>query len=40
MKADADILHCLVARDINNYIALFRTEKMVFVNLKLNLKVQ
>lgn len=38
MKADADILHCLVARDINNYIALFRTEKKGIRKLKTEFK--
>ena len=23
MKADSDIVHCLIARDVNNYIAQF-----------------
>lgn len=27
LKADADIVHCLIARDVNNYCALFRTKK-------------
>ena len=27
LKADADIVHCLIARDVNNYIAQFRTKK-------------
>lgn len=34
LSADADILHCLICRDINNYIAQFRTKK----GLKLELK--
>lgn len=27
MKMDSDIVHCLIARDVNNYIAQFRTKK-------------
>lgn len=27
MKADTDIVHCLIARDVNNYMAQFRTKK-------------
>lgn len=27
LKADTDILHCLIARDVNNYISVFRTKK-------------
>lgn len=27
LKADTDILHCLIARDVNNYAAIFRTKK-------------
>lgn len=34
MNADSDIVHCLINRDINNYICLFRTKK----GLKLELK--
>lgn len=26
MKADSDIVHCLIARDVNNYVAQFRTK--------------
>ena len=26
MKADSDIVHCLIARDVNNYVAQFRTR--------------
>lgn len=38
MEADSDILHCLIARDINNYIALFRTEKNGVHKLKTEFK--
>lgn len=38
MKADADILHCLIARDINNYTALFREEKKGVRKLKTEFK--
>ena len=38
MKADADILHCLIARDINSYIALFREEKKGVRKLKTEFK--
>ena len=34
LKLDNDILHCLIAKDVNNYIAQFRTKK----GLKLELK--
>lgn len=34
LKFDNDILHCLIAKDVNNYIAEFRTKK----GLKLELK--
>lgn len=27
MKMDSDVVHCLIARDVNNYIAQFRTNK-------------
>lgn len=27
MKMDSDIVHCLIARDVNNYICQFRTKK-------------
>ena len=27
LKADTDLLHCLIARDVNNYVAIFRTKK-------------
>lgn len=27
MKMDSDTVHCLIARDVNNYIAQFRTKK-------------
>jgi DNA polymerase elongation subunit (family B) len=27
MKMDSDVVHCLIARDVNNYIAQFRTKK-------------
>lgn len=27
LKADTDIVHCLIARDVNNYLAQFRTTK-------------
>ena len=38
MSADSDVLHCLIARDINNYIALFRTEKNGVKKLKTEFK--
>lgn len=38
MSADSDILHCLIARDINNYTALFRTEKKGIRKLKTEFK--
>lgn len=39
LKFDTDYYHCLVSRDINNYLSQFRVIKMVFINLSLNLKV-
>lgn len=38
MKADSDIVHCLIARDVNNYIAQFRTIKNGVPKLKLEYK--
>ena len=38
MKADSDIVHCLIARDVNNYIAQFRTVKNGVPKLKLEYK--
>lgn len=38
MKADSDIVHCLIARDVNNYIAQFRTTKNGVNKLKLEYK--
>lgn len=38
MKADSDIVHCLIARDVNNYIAQFRTVKNGIPKLKLEYK--
>ena len=38
MKADSDIVHCLIARDVNNYIAQFRTIKNGIPKLKLEYK--
>lgn len=38
MEADSDILHCLIARDVNNYIALFRTERNGIRKLKTEFK--
>ena len=38
MKADSDIVHCLIARDVNNYIAQFRTKDKKTGNPKLKLE--
>lgn len=38
MKADSDVVHCLIARDVNNYIAQFRTIKNGVPKLKLEYK--
>lgn len=34
MSADSDILHCLIARDVNNYIAQFRSKGKLKDELK------
>lgn len=34
MDADSDVVHCLICRDINNYIAEFRTKKGIKLELK------
>ena len=38
MKADSDIVHCLIARDVNNYIAQFRIKDKKTGNAKLKLE--
>lgn len=38
MSADVDILHCLIERDVNNYIAYFRVSKRGVDNLKAEFK--
>lgn len=35
MSADSDVLHCLIARDVNNYIAQFRVKDKKTGELKL-----
>ena len=34
MSADSDVLHCLIARDVNNYIAQFRSKGKLKDELK------
>lgn len=38
MKADSDVVHCLIARDVNNYIAQFRTKDKKTKEPKLKLE--